>query len=227
MRTTLVITMMLGVLCAARVSGAEMAPSSAFELRDWKLQIFGPREVRNLASHAPDYFYLDGNRAMVFHLNAAEAGTTANAHLVRSELRHLPNWDNAGNHTLSAEVRVESRRRPDKVTVVQVHSITRDGKNAPPLLRIAVNNGDLVAIVKGASEGDRNDTVMLKKGLASDYAKLQVTVNAGRLQILVNGEQKLERTTAYWKFHNYFKAGAYPQATEGSVDVMFRSLSVK
>jgi Alginate lyase len=225
MRTTLVITMMLGVLCAARVSGAEMAPSSAFELRDWKPQIPGPREVRNLAGHASDYFYLDGNRAMVFHLNAAEAGTTANAHLVRSELRHLPNWDNAGNHTLSAEVRVESRQRPDKVTVVQVHSITRDGKNAPPLLRIAVNNGDLVAIVKTTSEGDRNDTVMLIKGLASDYAKLEVTVDSGRLQVRVNDEKKLERSLGFWKFNNYFKAGAYPQATEGRVDVVFRKLS--
>ena len=48
-----------------------------------------------------------------------------------------------------------------------------------------------------------------------------------RLVILVNGEEKLNRTLAYWKFFNYFKAGCYPQATTGTADVFFRKLEAK
>ena len=48
-----------------------------------------------------------------------------------------------------------------------------------------------------------------------------------QLTISVNGQQKLSRNLAYWKFSNYFKAGCYPQTTEGTVDVMFRKLIAK
>lgn len=226
MKTVYSLTTSICVLCAASAFAAGEAPSSAYDLKDWKLQIPGPREVRNLTNYSSDYLHLGGNGEMVFRLDAAEKGTTPNAHFVRSELRHLQNWDTAGTHTLSADVRVSSRLHPDKVTVLQIHGITRDGKDAPPLLRIAVNDGDLVAMVKTTGDGDRNDTIILKKGLGSDFEKLEVTVSSGQLQIRVNDQKKLDRSLAFWKFRNYFKAGCYPQATEGTVDVKFRALSV-
>jgi len=46
------------------------------------------------------------------------------------------------------------------------------------------------------------------------------------MTISVNDEEKLHREVGYWKFSNYFKAGCYPQATEGKVKVVFRKLSV-
>ena len=219
------LTAIIGVFCATSVMAAGDAPSSAYNLKDWKLQIPGPVEIRNLANYSSDYFHLSGDSEMVFHLDAAEKGTTPNAHFVRSELRHLPNWAIAETHTLSAEVRASSKLIPNKVTVLQIHGIMNDGKDAPPLLRVAVNNGDLVAVIKTTNDGDKNDTMILKKALGTDYAKLDVRVNSGQLQIWVNDQKKLDRNLAFWKFLNYFKAGSYPQATQGTVDVIFRKLS--
>ena len=85
---------------------------------------------------------------MCFALDAAEQGTTPNTHCVRSELRHNADWTVAGTHTLVGEVRVVSNLEPDKLTVLQIHGITPDGDNAPPLLRIAVDDGNLYAAVK-------------------------------------------------------------------------------
>ena len=41
------------------------------------------------------------------------------------------------------------------------------------------------------------------------------------------GEEKLARDLSYWKFSNYFKAGCYPQATQGTVQVFFRKLKAE
>jgi len=43
---------------------------------------------------------------------------------------------------------VDSHADPDKVTVLQIHGITDQGDNAPPLLRVAVDNGDVYAHIK-------------------------------------------------------------------------------
>ncbi len=43
----------------------------------------------------------------------------------------------------------------------------------------------------------------------------------------MDNERKLSRDLAYWKFPNYFKAGCYPQATKGTVEVVFRKLTAK
>ena len=59
-------------------------PSNAFDLRPWKLQVPGPLEIKQLAGYSSPYFFLNKNREMVFHLDAAEKGTTTNAHYVRS-----------------------------------------------------------------------------------------------------------------------------------------------
>lgn len=201
------------------------APASAFDLLHWKLQIPGPKEIKDLKAYSSPYFHLDAMRDMCFHLDAAEKGTTTHAHFVRSELRHVPNWPVTETHTLTAEVRAISHLEPDKVTVLQIHGITDTGADAPPLLRIALNGGDLVAIIKTNPEGTKNDTVVLKKGLGSESAKVEVAVKSSQLTIRVNGEEKVSRDLAFWKFLNYFKAGCYPQSKSGTADVMFRTLT--
>lgn len=42
-----------------------------------------------------------------------------------------------GTKTLAATLQVNSNAILDKVTILQVHGITGDGSNAPPLLRVA------------------------------------------------------------------------------------------
>ncbi len=215
------------VLTLALRAEPAAAPSSKFDLANWKLQIPGPREVKDLKTYSSDYFHLNDKGELVFHVDAAEKGTTTNAHYVRSELRHLPDWKVSETHTMTAEVRVASRLSPDKLTVLQIHGITETGGDAPPLLRIAVNNGDLVAVLKTTLDGDKNDTIELKKKLGQNPVKLEVAVGNSRLKITVNGTEKVNRSLTYWTYPNYFKAGAYPQSTSGVAEVFFRSLTAK
>ena len=216
------------LLGAVPAPGADTAPpSQAFDLHAWKLQVPGPIEVKDLRNYSSGYFFLNGSREMCFSLDAAEQGTTPNTKYVRSELRHLPDWTLDGSHTLTGEVRVISHLQPDKLTVLQIHGITPAGDNAPPLLRIAVENGDLYADVKGDAEGEKTDKVLLKPGVKSGYVKVAIIVKGHQLRVLVDGQEKLARDLSYWKFSNYFKAGLYPQATQGTAQVFFRKLKAE
>jgi len=225
MKTSVLYCVLFSLLCAIRVYAADAAPSTLFDLQQWKLQVPGPKEIKNLKDYSSEYFHLNAAKEMCFHLDAAEKGATAHTHYVRSELRHLPNWDVNGAHAISAEVRVISRLKPDKVTVLQIHGMTEHGANAPPLLRIAVNNGDLVAVIKTTNDGDKNETVVLKKSLGISSVKVEVSVKSKQLKITVNDQVKVDHSLSFWKFLNCWKAGCYPQATNGTVDVMFRKLT--
>jgi hypothetical protein len=218
---------LLAFTAGSAVGADNGAPAQAFDLKPWKLQVPGPLEVKDLRNYSSGYFFLNESKEMVFALDAAEKGTTPNTHYVRSELRHLPNWTVNENHTLTGEVRVVSHLQPDKLTVLQIHGILPDGDNAPPLLRIAINRGDLYAAVKAENSGDKTDMVLLKPAVKTGYVKVAVVLKGGQLHIAVDGQERLVRDLSYWKFSNYFKAGLYPQATKGTAQVYFRSLKVE
>ena len=215
---------LLLVFGGSLLAAEKAPPSSVFDLGRWKLQIPGPKDVKELKGYASDYFYLNADKEMCFHLDASEQGTTPNAKYVRSELRHLPEWGVNTAHALSGEFRVVSALKPDKVTAMQIHGITPDGGNAPPLLRIAVNAGDLVAAFMADNTGKKNEMVTLVKQLGSRFVKVEIAVREKQLTVTVDGEAKLTRKLDFWTHGNYFKAGCYPQATQGTADVFFRSL---
>ncbi|MDR3401522.1 MAG: polysaccharide lyase family 7 protein [Chthoniobacter sp.] len=228
MKNQLLALAALFALGVGHASCADTAPpSQAFDLRGWKLQVPGPLEVKDLRTYSSGYFFLNGSKEMCFSLDAAEKGATPNTKYVRSELRHIPDWTVDGTHTLTGEVRVVSHLQPDKLTVLQIHGITPEGDNAPPLLRIAINHGDLYAALKPENSGDKTDMVLLKAGVKTSYVKVAIVVKSGQLHIAVDGQEKLVRDLSYWKFSNYFKAGLYPQATQGSAQVFFRSLKAE
>ena len=205
------------------------APSAAFDLREWKITLPGPKEIKDLEGYSSEYFYLNAEKEMCFQLDASEKGTTPNAKYVRSELRHLPNWRADESRALSAEVRAVSSLDPDKVTVMQIHGITEDKKDAPPLLRIALQDGDLWALLKTTSRNEKNtpeEKILLRGALGESFVKIDVRVEGGELSIAVDGEEKVRRNLGFWKFLNYFKAGCYPQATQGVAHVVFRHLAV-
>ena len=230
-------TIMLAALAAASTMHAQVAasldtahlgiPASAFNLKGWKLQIPGPKEFKDITHYSSDYFFLNKDKEMCFKLDAGEKGATQNAKFVRSELRHLQNWKVGEDRVLAGEVRVTSHLEPDKVTVLQIHGIMDNGSDAPPLLRIAVQHGDLYALLKTENDGEKTESIVLKKGVGTGFFKVEVSVKHAQLKITVDGQVKLDRSLAYWKFSNYFKAGCYPQATKGTAEVFFRSLSVK
>lgn len=206
------------------------APSTAFDLHEWKLTLPGPKEVKDLGGYSSGYFYLNADKEMCFHLDASEKGTTPNASYVRSELRHLPNWRAGESHALSAELRATSSLKPDKLTVLQIHGMTEEKGDAPPLLRIALQDGDLFAIIKTTGQSEKNspvEKVLLRKGLGGAFAKIDVQVSEGQLSVDIDGAEKVRRALGFWGFLNYFKAGCYPQATDGVADVTFRRLIVR
>jgi len=228
----------VAALCAAFCAGVLLstsdacaqAPSTTFNLRDWKITLPGPQEIKDLEGYSSDYFYLNSEKEMCFHLDASEKGTTSTAKYVRAELRHLPNWKADESHALSVEVRAASSLKPDKVTVVQIHGITENKRDAPPLLRIARQNGDLFAMIKTTSRNEKNspeEKILLREGMGGSFVKIDVRVEDGQLSIAIDDKKMLRRDLGFWKFLNYFKAGCYPQATEGVADVAFRRLSVR
>ncbi len=146
---------------------------------------------------------------------------------MRVELRQRANWTADEAHALVAEVKAVSQLVPDKLTLLQIHGIGPDGGNAPPLLRIAMNHGDLYAFIKTSADGDKTDSLLLERGVAGRYFIAEVAVNARRLVIRINRQEKVNRDIAYWPFENYFKAGCYPQARQGRATVTFRSLTVR
>lgn len=202
-------------------------PSHKYDLSGWKLQIPGPFDVKNLNEYASKYFYLDSLNRMCFWLDCTEKGSTKNSTYVRSELRHLDNWKTSETRMLSASIQVNSKALPDKVTVLQIHGITADKQHAPPLLRVALNSGDLYAFVKTDTTGDNTEKVLLAKAIGMNVFNCLIRVENKQLTIDLNGEEKLKRDISFWIFDNYFKAGCYPQAHNGEVLMMITNLRVK
>ncbi len=53
-------SLMLGASQALCADAA--APSQAFDLHEWKLQVPGPLEVRDLGNYSSGYFFLNGSK---------------------------------------------------------------------------------------------------------------------------------------------------------------------
>jgi hypothetical protein len=215
------------------------APGTHFNLEGWKLQIPGPKEVTipDLDMYASEYFFLNSAKQMCFWIDCADTRHTPNSEYVRSELRHLKNWHINDTAQLSAKIKVDSKANPNKVTVLQIHGI-KDGvkdseDNAPPLLRIALNDGSLRAIIKidnSFGDEDPHSVENIELGsLDSNSGEINcaIEVHKEHLIISTDGVEKLNRDLSFWKYKNYFKAGCYPQSHHGTVTVMFSKLSVK
>jgi len=202
------------------------APSKYFDLKDWKLQIPGPLDVKDLKDYSNSHFYLTSDTALCFNLDAAEQGHTTNTHYVRSELRHVPNWDTKTKHEITARVKVTTNLPNYEVTVVQIHGITNDNENAPPLLRVAMVNGDVYAFLKSDALGKKTEKIMLTNAIDSKYFDVSVKTENWNLIISINGRECLRRTLYYWNYKNYFKLGCYPQVVEGLFKIYFKDFSV-
>ncbi len=203
-----------------------LTPSDFFDLKNWKLQIPGPREIKDLKGYSSADFYLNDKNEICFELDASQKGTTAHTKYVRNELRHMKNWKITQDERINAELRAVSHLLPDKLTVLQIHGIGNEGEDIPPLLRVAINQGSLVAFVKTTDKGDKTGSYVLERNIGEDYFKISVAVKDCKLIISVNGMEKLNKDISYWKHLNYFKLGAYPQAQQGSVKIEVRQLSV-
>ena len=204
-----------------------LPPSAKFNLRDWKLQIPGPKDITDLESYSSKYFCLNENKEMVFQLDASEKGTTKNTVFVRSELRHLKNWQINENHKMSATLQVVSNLDPDKITVLKIHGFTSAGEYAPTLLRIAKNNNRLIAFLNVSSKPKDIRSYVLVEGLEENFFYCEIIIKNSILTVKINDVEKLRRDVSYWMYSSYFKAGCYPQSHNGTVKVIFRKLEVE
>jgi hypothetical protein len=125
---------------------------------------------------------------------------------------------------LSGTMQLFSHADPSKVTVLQIHGITESGGDAPPLLRIAVNNGNVYAFIKTDSTGDTTKSVLLLAGIDSSWFSCTVRMQNSHILISINDTQKLDENVSYWKYPNYLKAGCYPQSHSGTVTLKFSQL---
>jgi hypothetical protein len=207
-------------------AGDFVEPSKKFELKGWKLQIPGPKDIFNLDNYATKYFYLNKYNEMVFWLNSAEKGATKNTKFIRSELRHLTNWSIDGHYRIRGILRVESKLYPDKVTVMKIHGFTKPGGYAPTLVRIALNDKELFAYLNRSNTPKDTMGILLEEKVDRQLFKCLIEVNKGYLTIKVNGKEKLAYDVSYWKYKSYFKAGCYPQSQNGEIKVMFKELSI-
>jgi len=92
-------------------------PANKFNLKEWKLQIPGPKDILNLENDSSQYFYLNKNTVMVFWVDCSEKGTTKNIVYVRSELRYLLNWKIDENCKRTAILRIILNLYPNKITI--------------------------------------------------------------------------------------------------------------
>lgn len=218
-------------------TGCWAAPGQSFDLSSWKLMIPGPLEIypTELASYAGPNFHSDpATGAMVFWLDSAAEGSSPNSHYVRSELRELYqgsediNWSTAGHHALRANLAVpHTPQTPRKVTVLQIHGVGPDGGKAPPLLRVAMVDGNLRALVKNDNVGDTTESVPVVAGVRSRPFTAEIAVDDGVLTLRIDDAVAFQRDVSFWTWRNYFKAGDYAQATSGISEVRFYDLEVE
>src|SRR5690348_12974761 len=124
----------LGVLGITNASAATLDPAlppgGNFNLSIWQLQLptgspgkpdtIQPAQLKGPNGYSnPAYFWTDKNDGSMTSWAPEKGVTTPNSNYARSELRETGEWALAGNHTMSAQLRIPSVTK--NVCVGQVH----------------------------------------------------------------------------------------------------------
>src|ERR1051325_594077 len=144
-------------------------PGDTFDLSHWSLTLpaltaWGIAPADLTAGFADSYFYTGADGAMVFWV-PVNGGTTSASDFPRCELRerldptdNSINWSGFGTHVLTARCRVTQIPSTKRVVIGQIHSYL---SNAPPLLLLVFNDGDIQGLVKLVSTSSDNTTFPL------------------------------------------------------------------
>lgn len=218
---------------AAQAAGLDptVAPGGNFDLGVWSLQLpvgspgapttIPPAQLKGADGYEnPAYFWTDKNDGSMTFWAPEKGVTTPNSNYARSELREMnadgsaADWPLAGNHTLSADLRIPSVTK--NVCVGQVH-LGSGGSSTKPLLELYYRpNGDIYLGTENSPDGGQTLHLVGNVALGTRWTYV-INVSGNTIALTVNGS----RTTyaipsSFNPYRQYFKAGSYNQSSSES-----------
>ncbi|MBU2667395.1 polysaccharide lyase family 7 protein [Actinoplanes bogorensis] len=240
----------LGLLGVTNANAAALnpavAPGGNFNLSVWSLQLpigspgspetISPARLKGANGYTnPSYFWTDKNDGSMTFWAPEKGVTTPNSNYARSELREMnangsaADWPLAGNHTLSAELRVVSVTKNVAVGQVKLGS---GGTSTKPLLELYYRaNGD---IYLGQQRSPTDGQTLHKLGnvpLGQRWTYV-FNVSGNRASLTINGSTtNYTIPSSFNPYKQYFKAGSYNQSssesTTNGAKVKFYSLTIR
>ena len=245
----LVIAGGLSLLGVAHASAAALDPSlppgGNFNLSVWSLQLpigspgapttIPPSQLKGANGYSnPTYFWTDKNDGSMTFWAPEKGVTTPNSNYARSELREMnangsaADWSLAGNHTLSAQLRIPSVTK--NVCVGQVH-LGSGGSSTKPLLELYYRpNGDIYLGTENSPDGGQTLHQVGNVALGVKWTYV-INVTGNKINLTVNGTKTgYPIPSSFNAYHQYFKAGSYNQSSSDSTTngakVKFYALTV-
>jgi hypothetical protein len=233
----------LGVLGITNASAATLDPAlppgGNFNLSIWQLQLptGSPGKPDTIQSaqlkgangyRNPTYFWTDKNDGSMTFWAPEKGVTTPNSNYARSELRENGEWALAGNHTLSAQLRVPSVTK--NVCVGQVH-LGSGGSSTKPLLELYYRpNGDIYLGTENSPDGGQTLHKVGSVALGVKWTYV-INVTGNKINLTIDGARTSYRVpSSFNPYKEYFKAGSYNQSSSDSTSngakVKFYALTV-
>jgi hypothetical protein len=189
-------------------------PGVNFDLSSYRLQTLDGsldlKQVDPIGSYSDPYFYTDSSSgAMTFKVPSG-AGTTANSHYPRSELRDRGTFRMGGTRTLSASMKVLQQPATGQIIIGQIHGEQTGGSE---LLKLRWTNGDILMGVK-TTFGATEQKLLVKGGVAiGQNIDWTIRLAGNVVTVTVNGASRsFTYDQASWAAVDlYFKLGAYSQ----------------
>ncbi|HEY0531789.1 MAG TPA: polysaccharide lyase family 7 protein [Actinoplanes sp.] len=230
---------------AATTLNPDVSPGGNFNLAIWQLQLpvgspgapttIQPAQLKGAAGYSnPSYFWTDKNDGSMTFWAPEKGVTTPNSNYARSELREMnsngsaADWTLAGNHTLSAELRVVSVTK--NVCVGQVH-LGSGGSSTKPLLELYYHsNGDIYLGTENSPDGGQTLHYITNVAVGAHFTYV-INVTGNKINLTVNGAKtSYSVPSSFNAYKQYFKAGSYNQSSSDSTSngakVKFYTLTV-
>jgi hypothetical protein len=235
----------IGSASAATALNPAVAPGGNFNLSIWSLQLptgsagspttIQPAQLKGATGYTnSSYFFTDKTDGSMTFWDPEAGVTTPNSSYARTELREMnasgsaADWTLAGNHTLSATVKVVSVT--NHTVVGQVHLGT-GGTSTKPLLELYYYaNGDIRLGTEVSPAGSQTVHALGNVSLGTQWSYV-INVTGNTINITINGAKtSYSIPTSFNPYHQYFKAGDYNQSSSTSTTkgakVKFYALSV-
>jgi hypothetical protein len=240
----------LGVLgitdaTAAAALNPTLPPGGNFNLSIWQLQLpsgspgspdtIPPAQLKGATGYSnPAYFWTDKTDGSMTFWAPEKGVTTPNSSYARSELREMnsngsaADWTLAGNHTLTARLRIPSVTK--NVCVGQVH-LGSGGSSTKPLLELYYRpNGDIYLGTENSPDGGQTLHLVGNVALGVQWTYV-INVTGNKINLTVNASKtSYTIPSSFNAYRQYFKAGSYNQSSSDSTTngakVKFYSLTV-